>query len=52
MNHIITRGYGGQTIITRGYGSSSLTIRIRKEVLRLYSYVKKTLNIASKIEWR
>lgn len=49
--HIITRGLGGMTLITRGYGVSAFTAIIIREVLRLYSYIKQTLNIESNL-WR
>ena len=52
IGHIITRGYIGNTMVTRGYGQNTFTAVIIREVLRLYSYIKQTLNIESNIEWR
>lgn len=51
MSHIITKGLSGRTIVTRGYGISSFTAHITREILRLYSYIKQTLNLESDL-WR
>lgn len=45
--HIITRGFIGGTMVTRGYGTNTFTALIYREILRLYSYIKTTLNLES-----
>jgi len=47
--HIITRGFIGGTMITRGYGVNSFTAIIIREILRLYSHIKQTLTIESRL---
>ena len=47
--HIITRGFIGNTMITRGYGANTFTATIIREVLRMTSYIKRTLNLESHI---
>lgn len=51
MSHIVTRGYGGRTAVTRGYGVNSFTAHITREILRLYSYIRTTLGLESRVEW-
>lgn len=46
---IVIKGYGANTIITSGYGKSGLIYRIKVEVLRLVSYIRKTLSIKSEL---
>lgn len=48
--HIITRGFIGGTMVTRGYGQNNFTALIVREILRLYSYITKTINLASDLE--
>lgn len=45
--HIITRGLIGNTMVTRGYGQNTYTALIYREILKLYSYIKTTLNLES-----
>ena len=47
--YIITRGFLGNTMVTRGYGHNSFSATIIREVIRLTSYIKQTLNLESYI---
>lgn len=49
--HIVTRGFIGGTMVTRGYGQNTYTALIYREILRLYSYIRQTLNLESPT-WR
>jgi len=45
---IITKGYGtGQLIVTRGYGTSGVIEVVRREVIRLMSYITRVLRLES-----
>jgi hypothetical protein len=48
--HIITRGFLGGTMITRGFGQSSFTAFIKREVLRVVSFIRRTLDIESRFQ--
>lgn len=48
--HLITRGFVGGTMITRGLGQNGFTARIKREVLRLVSFVRRTLELESPLK--
>jgi hypothetical protein len=45
---IVTRGFGAnQMIVTRGYGTSAIVEVVRREVVRLVSYITRVLRLES-----
>lgn len=36
---IVTRGYGSNLLIAKGYGSVGVSESIKREVIRIYSYI-------------
>lgn len=47
---IVTRGYGAsQMIVTRGYGGTAIVEVVKREVLRLKSYISMVLRIDSSL---
>jgi hypothetical protein len=48
--HLITRGFVGSTMITRGLGQNNFTAQIKREVLRLISFVRRTLELESHLK--